>query len=114
MSLFRESGGHPMDGGRFPGGPGSSPFPGGHPMAAAGAAHLMSLNNPAALLSRTGRSWFYSRDHSWIMSLFLVGMLPGMAGGLGGLPGLPPIPGGHALLESYKQSYGDMIKHLQG
>ena len=56
MSLYRESGGHPMDGGRFPGGPASSPFPGGHPMAAAGAAHLMSLNNPAALLSRTGRS----------------------------------------------------------
>lgn len=48
--------------------------------------------------------------------IIFSGMLPGMAGGLGGLPGLPPLPGGpgHALLESYKQSYGDMIKHLQG
>ena len=45
-----------------------------------------------------------------------AGMLPGMPGGLGALPGLPPLHTGpgHALLESYKQSYGDMIKHLQG
>lgn len=66
-------------------------------MTAAGAAHLMSLNNPAALLSRTG-------------------MLPGMPGGLGALPGLPPLHGGpgHALLETYKQQYGDFVKHLQG
>ena len=44
--------------------------------------------------------------------------------GLPGLPGMPlgglPMPGGNvpgspqALIESYKQSYGDMIKHLQG
>ena len=53
-SVLREAGGHPLDGGRFPGGPGGGSFPGGHPMTAAGAAHLMSLNNPAALLSRTG------------------------------------------------------------
>ena len=52
--MSREAGGHPMDGGRFPGAPGGGSFPGGHPMTAAGAAHLMSLNNPAALLSRTG------------------------------------------------------------
>merc|ERR550532_2462446 len=62
-NFSREAGGHPMDGGRFPGAPGGGSFPGGHPMTAAGAAHLMSLNNPAALLSRTG-------------------MLPGMPGGL--------------------------------
>ena len=61
-SYTREPG-HHLDA-RFPvsgpatGGPGGGPFPGagaGHPMAA-GAAHLMSLNNPAALLSRTGKN----------------------------------------------------------
>ena len=47
---------------------------------------------------------------------FSVGMLPGMPGGLGALPGLPPLHGGpgHALLETYKQQYGDFVKHLQG
>ena len=62
----------------------------GHPMS-----HLMSLNNP--LLSRSG-------------------MLPGLPAGLPGLPGLPALHGGNAqaLLDSYKQSYGDMIKHLHG
>jgi len=71
------------------------PLPPGHPMAQA---HLMAgLGGPAGILSRSG----------------LPG-LPGMP--LGGLP----MPGGtvpgspQALLESYKQSYGDMIKHLQG
>ena len=54
LIILREAGGHPLDGGRFPGAPGGGSFPGGHPMTAAGAAHLMSLNNPAALLSRTG------------------------------------------------------------
>jgi len=79
---------HGMDRG-FPG-----PLP-PHPM---GAAHLMSLNNPAAQAALLSRS----------------GVLPGMPGmpGLGGMP----MPGNNpqALLESYKQSYGDMIKHLQG
>merc|ERR1719150_3596843 len=71
------------------------PLPPGHPMAQA---HLMAgLGGPAGILSRSG----------------LPG-LPGMP--LGGLP----MPGGNvpgspqALIESYKQSYGDMIKHLQG
>jgi len=66
-----------------------------HPM---GAAHLMSLNNPAAQAALLSRS----------------GVLPGMPG-MPGLPGMP-LPGNNpqALLESYKQSYGDMIKHLQG
>ena len=70
--------------------PGGSRFPVGHPMS-----HLMSLNNP--LLSRSG-------------------MLPGLPAGLPGLPGLPSLHGGNAqaLLDSYKQSYGDMIKHLHG
>ena len=54
-----------LDGGRFPGGPGGGSFPGGHPMTAAGAAHLMSLNNPAALLSRTGNGYCHSKDVSW-------------------------------------------------
>ena len=47
---------------------------------------------------------------------FSTGMLPGMPGGLGALPGLPPLHGGpgHALLETYKQQYGDFVKHLQG
>ena len=69
---------------------GGSRFPVGHPMS-----HLMSLNNP--LLSRPG-------------------MLPGLPAGLPGLPGLPSLHGGNAqaLLDSYKQSYGDMIKHLHG
>lgn len=79
---------HGMDRG-FPG-----PLP-PHPM---GAAHLMSLNNPAAQAALLSRS----------------GVLPGMPG-MPGLPGMP-MPGNNpqALLESYKQSYGDMIKHLQG
>ena len=69
---------------------GGSRFPVGHPMS-----HLMSLNNP--LLSRSG-------------------MIPGLPAGLPGLPGLPSLHGGNAqaLLDSYKQSYGDMIKHLHG
>ena len=50
----REGVGHPLEGARFPGaGAGGGSFPVGHPMAAAGA-HLMGLNNPAALLSRSG------------------------------------------------------------
>merc|ERR1719242_1824641 len=75
--------------------PGLLSHPPGPPMAQA---HLMAgLGGPAGILSRSG----------------LPG-LPGMP--LGGLP----MPGGsvpgspQALLESYKQSYGDMIKHLQG
>ena len=71
---------------------GGSRFPVGHPMS-----HLMSLNSP--LLSRSG-------------------MLPGLPAGLSGLPGLhgASLHGGNAqaLLDSYKQSYGDMIKHLHG
>ena len=53
----------------------------------------------------------------------LVSFSPARSG-LPGLPGMPlgglPMPGGNvpgspqALIESYKQSYGDMIKHLQG
>ena len=73
-------------------------FPGPLPPHPMGAAHLMSLNNPAAQAALLSRS----------------GVLPGMAG-MPGLPGLP-LPGNNqqAFLESYKQSYGDMIKHLQG
>jgi len=73
-------------------------FPGPLPPHPMGAAHLMSLNNPAAQAALLSRS----------------GVLPGM-GGMPGLPGLP-LPGNNqqAFLESYKQSYGDMIKHLQG
>jgi len=73
-------------------------FPGPLPPHHMGAAHLMSLNNPAAQAALLSRS----------------GVIPGMPG-MPGLPGMP-LPGNNpqALLESYKQSYGDMIKHLQG
>jgi len=73
-------------------------FPGPLPPHPMGAAHLMSLNNPAAQAALLSRS----------------GVLPGMPG-MPTLPGMP-MPGNNpqALLESYKQSYGDMIKHLQG
>jgi len=63
------------------------------PMNPIGAAHFMALNNPAAaqaaLLSRT-------------TGIPNMGTIP--------LPGSSP----ESLLESYKQSYGDMLKHLQG
>ena len=69
----------------------SGPLP--PPMNPIGAAHFMALNNPAAaqaaLLSRTTG-------------------LPNMTNM--SLPGFSP----ESLLESYKQSYGDMLKHLQG
>jgi len=88
----------------FPSLPG---LPSPHQMAGMPHAALMSLNNipgaaQAALMSRSG-----------------VPGLPGLPA-LSGLPGLPPLPGlqgvgsPQAMLESYKQNYGDMIKHLQG